>query len=69
MKSPDRILRLPIYAAEFTLIKRGKTQSDCYIPKSTRVDIDDVFDGVSLCLLDYLAHVDDGELACPKAVI
>ena len=60
---------MPIYTTEFTLIKSGELSSDFYIPKASMVDIDDVFDGKSLCLLDYLAQVDDGELAIPKAVI
>ena len=69
MKSPERILCMPIYTTEFTLIKIAKLNSDFYIPKASRIDIDDVFDGKSMCLLDYLAQVDDGELAIPRAVI
>ena len=60
MKSPGLILCLPIDAIEFKLLKSCKLQSDFYIPKSKRADIGDVFDGRSLCLLDYIAQADDG---------
>ena len=69
MKSPERILVQPVYALEYNLIKSQKLKRDIYIPKKAEVDIDDVFNGQSHCLIDYLIQANDGETAFPIAII
>ena len=60
MRSPERYLAIPMYCEEWHQIcssKVGMLQA----PLVSRLDIDNVFNGESTCILDYVSHADAGE--------
>ena len=60
MKSPEKILGLPIYTKDTHQIHSSKVGGLIYAPKTSILDLDDVFDGESLCLIDYICTANDG---------
>ena len=59
MKSPERYLSIPAYCQEWQAIKSSKVGA-IQAPRVTRLDVDDVFNGESMCILDYICNADDG---------
>ena len=68
IRSPQRFLALPVYVKESQLINSSKVGSHA-VPKVGIVDIDNIFDGQSLCILDYIAEFNDGEYCKPLHVM
>ena len=59
MKSPERYLAMPIYSIGHQPFSSSKV-GEVTAPLVTRLDVDDVFDGHSLCILDYVMEADNG---------
>ena len=68
MKSPERILDWPIYAKEGYLIRSAKVGA-LSSPKMAALDLDDVFGGRSLCLIDYVPAINGGEFDVPTFLV
>ena len=60
MKIPELYLAIPAYCEEWQPIKSSKV-GVIQAPKVTRSDVDNVFNGESMCILDYICNADDGE--------
>ena len=65
MKSPGRFLALPAYVLTTYSVTSSQV-GELYAPESTRLDIDDVFNGDSLCVLDYVMSAFDGGFDEPE---
>lgn len=69
MKSnPEKILHLPVYCEEWQTIRANKI-GEFGVPLLARLDLDDVFNGTSVCLLDYLSTADEGNCAIVEEAI
>ena len=64
MKSPERFRALPSYMLSMRKVVSSKA-GELYAPEATRLDIDDVFSGDSLCILDYIMDAFDGSFDEP----
>ena len=64
MRNPERYLATPLYCEEWLSVKSSKV-GIIQVPKVSRLDIDDVFNGESTCILDYICAADDGEFDDP----
>ena len=68
MKSPGRFLALSAYTLtthRVVITKVGELDA----PESTRLDIDDVFNGESLCILDYIMGAFEGGFDEPEYML
>ena len=68
MDKPGRILALPVYIKKERPIVSSKIGSFS-APYATKIDIDDVFGGRSLCALDYLPTANEGRCLIPTHAI
>ena len=68
MKNPEKILCLPLYIEESHLVKSTKIGS-FLAPIKTRLDLDNVFDGRSSCLIDFFSSLRCGGHAKPTHVV
>ena len=66
MKSPWKIPGLPIYTKWRHQTLSSKVGGLIYAPKTSILDLHDVFDGESLCLIDYISTASDGRFDWPK---
>ena len=64
MRSPERFLSIPVYCEEWQPIRSSKI-GVVQAPKVSRLDIDNVFNGESTCILDFISRADDGEYDDP----
>ena len=58
MGSPDKIFYVPVYTKTDQLIRSSKIV-EFNAPRTSRIDLDDVFDGIRTCLLDFIIHADE----------
>ena len=68
MKSPGKILGVPVYMKEIQQINSSKLGGLVYAPKTSNLDLHDVFDGESLCLIDYICSAEGGDFDWPEHV-
>ena len=68
-KSPGLILVLPVYVIDHAMITSQKLHRNFHIPKKDRVYTEDVCDGWSLCMADYLIQAQDGQTSYPNAFV
>ena len=67
MSRPEKILHAPVYCEDWQIIKSSKI-GEFGAPLLSRLDLDDVFNGASVCLLDYIRTADEGECAIAEEV-
>ena len=67
-KSPERYLGLPVYEGEGRWVNSSKV-GHLRVPKATTIDMDNLFDGRSLFILDFISSADDGEFDKPLFMI
>ena len=65
MKSPERFPALPVYALTMYSVVSSQV-GELHAPESTRLDIDDVFNGDILCVLDYVMGAFGGAFDEPE---
>ena len=65
MDSAGKIFYVPVYTKTEQLIRSSKI-GEFYAPLTSRIDIDDVFDGSRTCLLDFISHA--GEMGTDDAL-
>ena len=68
MKSPDRYISLPLYVGEGHWANSSKVWL-IWDPKVTTLDMDNLFGGRSLFILDFIATADDGHFDKPLYMI
>ena len=68
MKSPEKYIALPLYADEPQMANSSKIGT-MDVPKVEAIDIDNVIDGKSYCIVDYIRTANDGEFDDPINLI
>ena len=68
MSKPEKILCVPVFVKEWQSVNSSKLNSFMG-PSITYLDIDDIFDGRSCCMLDYVARAENGECGQVNYVI
>ena len=69
MASPERFLSFPVFVEERQTVSSNKLNRSLHIPKVAKIDIENIFHGSSLCLLDHLSAMADGGPAVPEFII
>ena len=64
IRNPGGYLAVPLYCEEWQSIRSSKAGL-VQAPKVSRLDIDNVFNGESTCILDFIRQADDGEFDEP----
>ena len=65
MNSPAKIFYVPVYAKTEQLIRSSKI-GEFIVPRTSRIDMGDVFGGGRTCILDYISHA--GEIGVDDAL-
>ena len=69
MASPERFLSFPVFVEEWHTVNSNKLSRNLHIPKVTKIDIENIFGGSTLCLLGHLSEMADGRPAVPEFTI